>query len=84
MSNPDSKPDIGVCTLCLKEKPVIQTYKLPSSKYWVHLHFKTWIRANLTTIAYSDVRTCSDCFEAWEYEDTYYLNMCVLKQRLLR
>lgn len=84
MSNPDSKPDIGVCTLCLKEKPIIQTYKLANSKYWVHFYFKTWIRENLIMRWDSDVRTCSDCFEAWEYKDTSYLNTYVLKQRLLR
>lgn len=84
MSNPDSEPDIDVCTLCLKEKPIIQTYKLPNLTYWVHHEFKKWIRKNLTMNAYSDVRTCSDCFKAWEYEDTSYLNAYVLKQKLLR
>lgn len=84
MSNPDSKPDIDVCTLCLKEKPIIQIYKLSDLRYWAHYYFKFWIQKNLTMKIYSDVRTCSDCFEAWEHEDHSYLNTCVLKQKILR
>ena len=84
MNNPDSKPSIGTCTLCLQEKPIIVPYKLVDVEYALACDFNIWIRKQLNMGAYSYVNICLDCFKAWVNDDTPYLNMYVLKQRLLR
>ena len=84
MSNPDSEPCIGTCILCLQKKPIIVYVELADVEYALAYDLRVWIKKQLGTSPYFDVDICLDCFKAWVNDDTPYLNMYVLKQRLLR